>query len=178
MSYDSYDMGHMTQIIWLIANITSSQKISKFDFWEFTVFTHLSPISNGVPSFSFVTCEINAAVSGQPQSSGQLILKSGFSHLSAALRFWYENSPIWMKNWISVKQYLPPPHVSIFYKQQKNVSQSRMDKLPFHPGKWYSKHLFSCLLSHHWHLESCWYCIPTTNRHLISNSNFFTSVGY
>ena len=59
----------------------------------------------------------------------------------------------------------------IINKRQMIVFQSRMDNLPFHPGKWYSKHLFSCWLFHHSHLESCRYCIPTTNHHLISQFN-------
>ena len=59
------------------------------------------------------------------------------------------------------------------FERQKIVSESKMAKLPFHPGKWYSKHLFSCLLFHHWHLESCWYCIPTTNHHWIVKLKIF-----
>ena len=72
---DSWHVTHEFYIrdkIYFIKLLTSSQKISKLDFCAFTVLTHLIPISNGFPSFSLVTCEIKLAVSGHPQSSGQL----------------------------------------------------------------------------------------------------------
>ena len=36
--------------------------------------------------------------------------------------------------------------------------------IPFRLGKWYSRHPFSYWLFHHLHLESCLYCILSTNH--------------
>ena len=165
-----HDMGHMTKIIWLI-NREYYLITENFEIWFLGIHSFYTFESNIKRSPIILICHLRnqccciwtATIIRTTDFEIRIftficcfaLLIWKFTNLNEKLNF--------------SKAVLPPPQAPIFYKQRIIVSESRMDKLPFHPGKWYSKHLFSCLLSHHWHLESCWYCIPTTNRHLISN---------